>query len=339
MYINSNLNANFLKNKKNLLVIVPAIVFVFLVITISFKYSSMPQQKNLFGYLHEFAVIFIGCGLLFWGFKELMVKRLIENTPTSKIRSVAMGIAEIVGLARLKYPLKSPLTYTECAYYRYLIERENTDSKGRKYWVKEEEGSSSSYFYIEDTTGKILVDPLNAEIMLIRDYQNIESHRFARKRYTEWTICSGDYVYVLGTVKKFKNMFEERKIKLNEKLQALKQDAKKMKEFDKDGDGEISIDEWDNARAKAEIELLEEELNKPKENEDDIVIGKGDFEKTFIISDRDEKEVAGKKIWSSMLGIFFGIVIISLISYSVLNRAEIIKNGWTIPWGSFYGFH
>ena len=48
-------------------------------------------------------------------------KRLIENCPRSKIRSMPMGEVEVSGRAVQKYYLQSPFTYTNCVYYSYKI--------------------------------------------------------------------------------------------------------------------------------------------------------------------------------------------------------------------------
>ena len=41
---------------------------------------------------------FVGIYFFFKGFKWLKQKKTIENIPTSKIRSIAMGLVEIFGL-------------------------------------------------------------------------------------------------------------------------------------------------------------------------------------------------------------------------------------------------
>ncbi|MDD5086676.1 MAG: hypothetical protein PHV16_02895, partial [Candidatus Nanoarchaeia archaeon] len=54
---------------------------------------------------------------LFWeGIKTLKHKRLIENIPTSKIRSLAMGLVEIYGevVPAYKEVLKSPFSNKDC---------------------------------------------------------------------------------------------------------------------------------------------------------------------------------------------------------------------------------
>ena len=56
---------------------------------------------------------------LFWGgINCIRLKRQIENTPTSKVRSIAMGMVEVHGRTRRVYALISPLTNSACAWYR-----------------------------------------------------------------------------------------------------------------------------------------------------------------------------------------------------------------------------
>lgn len=251
--------------------------------------------------IQEILGLCIGAYLFFYGFIEIRKKRFIESIPTSKIRSVAMGLCEIAGTAKEKVLLKSPLTNTECVYYRFLVEKEVSDSKGNRSWRTVKKGSSTNYFYVEDGTGNILVDPLGAEMMLIKDYRNIEKKGiFAPKmRYTEWYIKPGDYTYVLGTVKKFKDAEQEHKEKLLARIRELKEDKDKLMQFDADKDGQISVEEWDTARQALEQTLIEEELKNPQAGGDDLVMAKGDAEKTFIVADRDERDLARHYSWKS----------------------------------------
>lgn len=326
----------FSSGNKKLLIIVPIFVFIIL-IGASFLGFSHSQSSALIGYIHEGAFIFIGFFIYIFGSKQIYKKRLVENTPTAKIRSAAMGISELVGLAKEKYPLKSRITAANCVFYKYLIEQETKDSKGNKHWSKVSEGNSANYFYLEDNTGKILVDPLNAETVLVKDYEFIDMKNGCRVRYSEWYIQPGDYVYILGTIRKFKDNIQDRKDRLIEKLRKLKEDKNKLNQFDADGDGQISVDEWDKAKEKIEEELLKEDLTKTQElAQDDIVIAKGTEEDTFIISDRDEDEVKKKLLTRGALSTAAGLIIIVLMLISLFSRAEFVPWKFIIPWGNFY---
>src|SRR5215467_10451162 len=115
---------------------------------------------------------------LYWlvkGFRLLRRKSRILNTPTSTVQSAAMGLVEISGLATSPYVMLSPLDRTECYYYRSFAWQLQQQS-GRGEWVKVAEETLNVAFYIDDNTGKILVDPRGAQIELHCDLQQEYHH-------------------------------------------------------------------------------------------------------------------------------------------------------------------
>jgi hypothetical protein len=107
------------------------------------------------------------CGLyLFYrGFRILQRKRLILNTPQSKIRSASMGLVEINGVATGPYAINSPLKQISCYYYRSIAWQYQQRGKNSE-WVKVAEESLHVPFYMDDGSGKMLVDPTGAEMDL-----------------------------------------------------------------------------------------------------------------------------------------------------------------------------
>ncbi|HEU4401043.1 MAG TPA: GIDE domain-containing protein, partial [Candidatus Polarisedimenticolia bacterium] len=124
--------------------------------------------------LGDLGIACVGGGLIVYGFMLIRKERLIENIPRSRIRSVAMGLAEISGRARQETPLMSPHAGLPCVYYRYLIEEERRSGRGRTRWETVESGASSQPFQVEDETGAIRIDPDGAETILERDYRRVE---------------------------------------------------------------------------------------------------------------------------------------------------------------------
>jgi hypothetical protein len=106
-----------------------------------------------------------GLYLFYRGFRLLQRKRLILNTPASKIRSASMGLVEISGLATGPYVINSPLTQMSCYYYRSIAWQYQQRGKNSE-WVKVAEESLHVPFYIDDGSGKLLVDPSGAEMDL-----------------------------------------------------------------------------------------------------------------------------------------------------------------------------
>src|SRR5437763_1955736 len=113
----------------------------------------------------------IAAGLygFFRGFQLLRRKRLVLNTPASKIRSAAVGLVEISGIATGPHVISSPLKQIECYYYRSIAWELRQRGKNSE-WVKVVEETLHVPFYVDDSTGKLLVDPRGAEMDLHCDY-------------------------------------------------------------------------------------------------------------------------------------------------------------------------
>lgn len=268
-----------------------------------------------------FIIIGLGGGLaLFtYGFAVWREKRMIENIPTSKVRSLAMGLVEVSGQARPKVLLQSPITATQCVYYKFLVEKRVRQGKGER-WVVVSQGASTNYFHVDDGTGRILVDPVEADIHLERDYRYSDRASAAgfgaglgnqalygqRMRYTEWYVVPGDPVYVMGTITRWKNALEDRQFKVADMLRELKADRKRMMRFDRDGDGRIDADEWEAARQHVEQDILRQELDDPRDETDDLVIARDPLQRTMIISDRSEKDLIKGKAVAAWLLLIFG---------------------------------
>ena len=118
------------------------------------------------------AVVGAGFGvyLFYRGFRLLQRKRLILDTPASKIRSASMGLVEVSGLAVAPYVITSPMKQVTCYYYRSIaweLKRRGKNSE----WVKVADESLHVPFYLDDNTDKVLVDPRGADMDLHCDLQ------------------------------------------------------------------------------------------------------------------------------------------------------------------------
>jgi len=183
---------------------------------------------NISGTLIFFSIfLFIGIGLYIIAFYFLKIKHLIQNTPTSKIRSVAMGFAEVCGKV-IPYEngiMISPFSNQKCVYYQYIIQEYRSSGKSSS-WVTVKHGKEKRLFYLEDETGRILVDPNKASIdiskkneynsglgkdppynvirFLERENIRFEGILFGinkKMRFIEYIIKPNDTLYVMGTVK------------------------------------------------------------------------------------------------------------------------------------------
>ena len=111
-----------------------------------------------------------GIVLFFYGFRLLQRRRLILDTPLSKIRSASMGMVEISGLAVGPYTMVAPITARTCYYYRTLVWEWKQSGKNKQ-WVKIAGECMHVPFFVDDGTGQLLVDPSGADLDLHRDFR------------------------------------------------------------------------------------------------------------------------------------------------------------------------
>lgn len=169
-------------------------------------------------------LILIGSILFIVGVYFQRKKRLIADTPTSKIRSLAMGLVEIFGqvIPVKSNVFKSPFTDNDCVYFRYTIEEYKSSGKN-SHWVTIKKEEQRTVFYLKDETGMVLVDPTGAQIDAKKDFEFqsslgkdppeqvirfLTAHHLSHEgflglnktmRYQETIIAPNDSVYIMGT--------------------------------------------------------------------------------------------------------------------------------------------
>ena len=131
------------------------------------------------GRLELWLAVGFGFGLysFFKGFRVYREYRVIEDTPEMPIRSIPMGLVQVRGKTTGEPSLTSPLSQTPCFFYRVDIERfqgSRPDRIGGGSWSHYKTHANGAAFYLEDPTGKVLVDALDAELDVIpRDQREV----------------------------------------------------------------------------------------------------------------------------------------------------------------------
>jgi hypothetical protein len=225
------------------------------------------------------AVVLAGAAGAFYGvFRHLHRARLIEDTPTSKVRSASQGYVELDGTAGLlkNGEILAPLTGTRCSWFEFKVEKKTQyyDSKGRQHtnWRTIESGISEELFLLVDDTGECVIDPEGAEVTpSVSEVWYGDSaqwsggrppsrrSRFASGdyRYTEKRILPGDPLYAIGQFRSLggANDLPDSREAVRETINRWKQNqAVLLKHVDQDGNGEIDLQEWEQVRrAAAEV--------------------------------------------------------------------------------------
>jgi hypothetical protein len=134
--------------------------------------ASLLRASNDGGGLLVCCLIGLGVGIYLFvqGFRLLERRRLILDIPFSKIRSASMGMVELSGLAVGPYTMVAPVTARSCYYYRTLVWEWKRQGKSDQ-WVKVAGECMHVPFFLDDNTGRVLVDPRGADLDLHRDFQ------------------------------------------------------------------------------------------------------------------------------------------------------------------------
>jgi hypothetical protein len=117
------------------------------------------------------STVAIAGGLYFFvsGFRLLARKRLLLTTPTSKIRSAAMGLVEVNGIAAGPYTMPAPITGKPCFLYHTTAWQQRDGKKDE--WDKVADETLHLPFFIDDSTGQLLIEPLGADLDVHRDFR------------------------------------------------------------------------------------------------------------------------------------------------------------------------
>jgi len=114
-------------------------------------------------YLISIILLLIGIFIFGFGFKRMNTRKIIQDTPSSKIRSMAIGLVEISGKAFVDKYLISPFSQSKCVYYKILIKEYRHVDKSSN-WITIDEKEQRIPFWLKDETGQVTINPTGSEI-------------------------------------------------------------------------------------------------------------------------------------------------------------------------------
>jgi len=127
---------------------------------------------------------------------------------------------EVAGTIEADEPLTAPLSNSACVAYTYQVTREyeedvtTTDSNGKTTTETQQRSETASSderrarFFVRDATGRVLIDPADAELDLVDSGTRFDSAqqttltrtRTLGHRHQEQSLAVGTPVYILGCV-------------------------------------------------------------------------------------------------------------------------------------------
>jgi hypothetical protein len=258
-------------------------------------------------------VVGFGAGLVFFvkGFRIYREYRVLVDTPEIPIRSIPMGLVEIHGKARIEQTVTSPVTRTPCCFYKVDIERWVRDKNGG-HWSHAATDADGAKFYLEDGTGKVLVDAHGAEYDLIRTARVETGSSLGRSLGRLWG--KNDPALAAGSMASGADLlaYAESSVKTRGSSFSLATGGLSLSLG-----GRMSLGLGSSGRYRlSEYLILPDhwydltgtcaENPAPQDEHDRNLITKGTNEPTFLISWRGEKEIEGTLRKRAALHIFGG---------------------------------
>ena len=179
-------------------------------------YKAIREKESLWGYLLFLVLIPIivltwpyGFVLLFafFIFKDIVTTskkktfyELQGILPTSKVRSMAMGLVEITGKTIMIEPVASKVKKVPCIGYLYKIDSISRDKDGRKTYTNISKETVCNPFLVDDGTGTVTVQGENIE--LIDFPESKYSYESNGKRYQVFLLLENLSVLLIGRATK-----------------------------------------------------------------------------------------------------------------------------------------
>lgn len=274
-------------------------------------------SRALFHWGFERGFFFLlSAGVLAHGsFHFLRKKRWMDNTPTSKARSAAMGMVEIKGRVRRAYNVIAPMSQMPCVYYRLRRFERRRGRNGEQYWAQTSVSTSGGVpFELYDETGFVTVDPTGATIKTSIERTTTDAGNMlighdpalgdGDTKYIEEILPEGTEVYVLGFAEPGQSAQQPLRQRVTEKLRLIKQNKQKLMRYDANDDGFIDEREWDAARGDIEREVMRDalgnEVSRPMGGPPAVIKKPPISGIPFVISDRGEERLVR---WSGVYAI------------------------------------
>ena len=277
-------------------------------------------------------VLTVGAAVAGWrAHRFLNHARAVEDIPTSKARSAHQGYVELEGTGRglEGATLNAPVSGLPCLWYRYKIE-EHISSGRKSYWRTVDQGESQETFWLEDDTGRALIDPDGAEVTpkhkdVWRSNSGLSTssppspgmaklllgrNSFNPHRFTEERLMAADPLYALGLLKNLTSLNDGPTLaeEVRQRLNEWKTNQKELKaRFDLDKDGRIDQKEWMLARAQAKREVEAARKNNQDLSEGvNIMTAAGDRKRPYLLSAHGQSAlVKHYRLWLILYGLGF----------------------------------
>ena len=264
----------------------------------------MTRHHDLFWSLFSLGITLAGPWIFYLGFKAWRLRRLIEATPASRIRSMAMGLVELNGSVSERSRVSAPFSGRPCAYWEIEIATRSSRGNGRDSWSTVHRNRSGHPFYLRDDTGTALVYPQGAECHMPFGVEEQTHGLGVPECYADYMKAQGlamRSVWALGPMR-----FRERMLEDDARVFVLGRAFPRAQSSAVSWDEEPAKATGTDGMADARLRTLDAEVRG--------VVRRGTQDPVFVISQSSEKTMAfqyGLQAFGGLAGgplmTFFGV--------------------------------
>ena len=232
------------------------------------------------------------------GFRSWRIQRLIQDTPTARIRSMAMGRVELNGHVECRSRQAGPFSGHECAYWEIDIATQSGRRHGTDRWSVVHTACSGSPFYLRDDTGVALVYPQGAQVRTSWGVQEVTGGFGVPSPYSDYMEAKGlgmRHLWAMGPMR-----FRERLLETGTTIYVLGRAHPKAMSHALSDENELEeslaatgTDAWSARR----LSTVDHEVTG--------VVRKGEHDPAYLISPTSERLMSveyGLKAWCGLLG-------------------------------------
>ena len=270
------------------------------------------------GQVLAFALV-LGAGGVAQFFRHQHRRRVMEDMPTARIRSASQGYVELIGQALPPdAPLFSPITRTPCCWYRFKIEKRDRDSN--RNWSVEQQGVSTTQFWLDDDTARCIIDPEGAEVhaltrrtwtgttaQLIPGTSEVMTTGDNDHRYTEHLILPGQTLYALGWFASLSPLQASSHDEVRERIAAWKADPQQRRAFDTNGNGELDMAEFEQLRQQASAAVEAERRERAAQPQTHVLRRPKD-KRLFLLTTEPHDDLTRTLRWQAWVWLAVGVL-------------------------------
>ena len=264
----------------------------------------------------SFSAFAMGAGGLafFHGFRALRLQQIIRNTPTAKVRSLAIGLVELQGTLKSRSRTRGPFTDRDCVWWEVELQTLRDSNKGMKQWHTVHRECSGHPFYVDDGTGEALIYPQGAEIRA-GDVVSEETHGFGvPEPYSSFMENRALGMWKLWSIGPMR--FRERALEEGREVFVLGRAEPRPRAVEVSMDDEVLEATGTDAIGAKYVRLNDGRCT--------AVIRKGPRDAALLISDKSEKSMTTEYGFKAFGGLVGGPL---LATFGLWCLVEMAKNG------------